>query len=245
MIAVIAPAKRARLIGVVRQRRAASARCRGWRSRARACGSRRTAARSPCSGSCAMSTLISSTIVQRRIAWRYASISTSPVSTSTNFIRFRLARLQAVLSRNMYSRARIGLALIRPASGQVCHSLMVVSYCTPGSAHAQAASAICRQRSRALHRSGGPCHRCGESDPSSVVSHRVDEFVRHAHGVVGVLAGDGGVGLAVEIGWVAGRDQGRDLLLLVRFPVDEGLDVRMVDIEARPSWRRGGWCRRS
>jgi hypothetical protein len=31
------------------------------------------------------------------------------------------------------------LALMRPSSGQVCHSLMVVSYCTPGSAQAQAA----------------------------------------------------------------------------------------------------------
>jgi hypothetical protein len=30
-------------------------------------------------------------------------------------------------------------ALIRPDRGQVCHSLIVVSYCTPGSAQAQAA----------------------------------------------------------------------------------------------------------
>ena len=41
-------------------------------------------------------------------------------------------------------------ALIRPDSGQVCQSLIVVSYCTPGSAQAQAASAIWSQRSRAL-----------------------------------------------------------------------------------------------
>ena len=33
-------------------------------------------------------------------------------------------------------------ALMRPPSGQVCHSLMVLSYCTPGSAQAQAAKAI-------------------------------------------------------------------------------------------------------
>ena len=31
---------------------------------------------------------------------------------------------------------------------------------------------------------------------------------------------------------IAGRDQRRDLLLFVRLPVDEGLDVRMIDVEA-------------
>src|SRR2546430_13004597 len=41
-------------------------------------------------------------------------------------------------------------ALIRPSIGQVCHSLMVVSNCTPGSAHAQAALAIWSHSSRAL-----------------------------------------------------------------------------------------------
>src|SRR5262252_6059811 len=51
------------------------------------------------------------------------------------------ARLHAVSSRNIYSEHGL-LALIRPSSGQVCHSLIVVSYCTPGSAHAQAAWAI-------------------------------------------------------------------------------------------------------
>src|SRR5450432_2100475 len=42
------------------------------------------------------------------------------------------------------------LALIGPDFGQVCHSLIVLSYCTPGSAHLQAANAICSHRSRAL-----------------------------------------------------------------------------------------------
>src|SRR6478735_280064 len=65
-----------------------------------------------------------------------------------NFIMLRLARLQAVLSRKRYSLHGFE-ALIRPDSGQVCHSLMVVSYCTPGSADFQAASATCCQRSRA------------------------------------------------------------------------------------------------
>jgi hypothetical protein len=39
----------------------------------------------------------------------------------------------------MYSEHGLD-ALIRPEPGQVCHSLIVVSYCTPGSALAQAAS---------------------------------------------------------------------------------------------------------
>src|SRR5215467_4726210 len=64
-------------------------------------------------------------------------------------IRFRDARLQAVSSRNMYSEHGLD-ALMRPDSGQVCHSLMVVSHCTPGSAEAQAAAPIFSQRSRAL-----------------------------------------------------------------------------------------------
>src|SRR5271170_3254223 len=42
------------------------------------------------------------------------------------------------------------LALIRPDLGQVCHWLIVSSYCTPGSAQRQAANAIWSHRSRAL-----------------------------------------------------------------------------------------------
>src|ERR1700754_5307721 len=66
-----------------------------------------------------------------------------------NVIRFMEARLQAVSSRNMYSEHGL-LALMRPDSGQVCHSLIVVSNCTPGSAEAQAAKPIFSQRSRAF-----------------------------------------------------------------------------------------------
>ena len=40
-------------------------------------------------------------------------------------------------------------ALMRPVFGSVCHALIVVSYCTPGSAHSHAAAAICRSSSRA------------------------------------------------------------------------------------------------
>src|SRR5262249_36495196 len=59
------------------------------------------------------------------------------------------ARLHAVSSRNMYSEHGLD-ALILPDSGQVCQSLMVVSYCTPGSAECQAASAMRSQRRAAL-----------------------------------------------------------------------------------------------
>src|ERR1700679_4131492 len=63
------------------------------------------------------------------------------VFSSKKWARLMDARLHAVLSKNMYSEHGFD-ALIRPPSGQVCHSLMVLSYCTPGSAHAHAAKAI-------------------------------------------------------------------------------------------------------
>src|SRR2546429_373820 len=69
-------------------------------------------------------------------------------SSSRNFSRFRLARLHALLSRCMYSLHGL-LALMRPDAGHVCHWLIVVSYCIPGSAHSHAARATSRIRSRA------------------------------------------------------------------------------------------------
>ncbi len=60
-----------------------------------------------------------------------------------------LARLQAELSRCMYSLHGFD-ALIRPVLGAVCHLLIVVSNCIPGSAHCHVASEIWRMRSRAL-----------------------------------------------------------------------------------------------
>ncbi len=59
---------------------------------------------------------------------------------SENFVRLMDARLQALLSTNMYSEQGL-LALIRPLAGQVCQRLMVVSYCNPGSPQKWAASA--------------------------------------------------------------------------------------------------------
>src|SRR5262245_55340900 len=68
--------------------------------------------------------------------------STSSVpSELQTFIKLMLARLQAVLSRNMYSEHGL-LALIRPEFGHVCQRLIVVSYCTPGSPQCQAHSDI-------------------------------------------------------------------------------------------------------
>src|SRR5436309_142549 len=94
-----------------------------------------------------MSTLISSTIVHSRQAWRKPSTS-KPPSGRRNLTRLMEARLHAVSARNMYCEHGL-LALMRPSSGQGCHSLMVVSYCTPGSAQAQAAYAISFQISAA------------------------------------------------------------------------------------------------
>src|ERR1041384_7640024 len=57
-----------------------------------------------------------------------------------NFIRFSDARLQLELSRCMYSLHGFD-AVIRPDSGQVCQSLIVLSYWMPGSAQSHAACA--------------------------------------------------------------------------------------------------------
>src|SRR5437867_12993216 len=62
-------------------------------------------------------------------------------SSRRNFVRLTLARLHAESSRNMYSEHGFD-ALMRDVFGQVCQRLIVVSYCTPGSAQAHAASAI-------------------------------------------------------------------------------------------------------
>ncbi len=62
-------------------------------------------------------------------------------SSPRNFNRFSDARLQLELSRCRYSLHGLD-AVIRPDSGHVCQSLMVSSYCRPGSAHSHAALAI-------------------------------------------------------------------------------------------------------
>src|ERR1700722_7096497 len=80
-------------------------------------------------------------------AWRYAS--TSKVPLGANFSRFRLARLQAESSRNIYSLQGL-LALMRAVFLLVCQRFTVVSYCMPGSPQCQVASEILRSNSFAL-----------------------------------------------------------------------------------------------
>src|SRR5205807_9631896 len=65
-----------------------------------------------------------------------------------NFSRFNEAKLHALSSIDMYSEHGFE-ALIRPVFGNVCHELIVVSYCTPGSADRHAASAISPSSARA------------------------------------------------------------------------------------------------
>src|SRR3954453_18425628 len=77
-----------------------------------------------------------------------ASTSSSP-SSRRNFIRFSEARLHAESSIDMYSEHGLD-ALMRPVFGSVCHELIVVSYCIPGSAQRHAASAMSRSSFRAL-----------------------------------------------------------------------------------------------
>src|ERR1700733_7831748 len=73
-----------------------------------------------------------------------ANFVASKVSASRrNLSRLRLARLQLELSRERYSLHGL-LAVMRPVSGLVCQLLIVSSYCRPGSAQSQAASAILR-----------------------------------------------------------------------------------------------------
>src|SRR5215218_9966643 len=78
-----------------------------------------------------------------------ANVLASNVSSSLrNLSRLSDARLQELLSRDMYSEHGLD-AVIRPVSGLVCQSLMVSSYWRPGSAHSHAAVLILRNSSRA------------------------------------------------------------------------------------------------
>ncbi len=80
-------------------------------------------------------------------AW--ANRSASKVSSSLrNLSRLSDARLHDELSSDMYSEHGLD-AVIRPVSGLVCQSLIVSSYCSPGSAHSHAAVLILRNSSRA------------------------------------------------------------------------------------------------
>src|ERR1700760_3616191 len=86
-------------------------------------------------------------------ARRNASVSKSPASF-WNLRRFSDARLHAESSRNMYSEHGFD-ALIRAVLMHGCQSLIVVSYCMPGSPQTHAASAILRISALALNVSTG------------------------------------------------------------------------------------------
>ena len=76
----------------------------------------------------------------------FANVTASNEPSSLrNVSRLSEARLHDELSRCMYSLHGLD-AVIRPVSGVVCQSLMVESYCTPGSAHSHAACAILPHR---------------------------------------------------------------------------------------------------
>src|SRR4051795_701836 len=85
----------------------------------------------------------------RRMSTLCSNESTSnEPSARRNFMRLIEARLQAESSTCMYSLHGFD-ALMRPEFGEVCQSLIVVSYWTPGSAQRHAASAMSRMSSRA------------------------------------------------------------------------------------------------
>src|SRR3954471_25072549 len=91
--------------------------------------------------------MISIAVIVVAHARRNDSGSTLPAGVR-NFMRFSDARLHAESSRNMYSEHGFD-ALIRAVPMQGCQSLIVVSYCMPGSPQIHAASAILRISVRA------------------------------------------------------------------------------------------------
>ena len=202
-----------------------------WRSRGRACGTRRRARRSGATGTAPSSPRF-------RARWSTAARhARSDVDVeaarppSRNCIRFSEARLHAVSSRNMYSEhgleARIG-----PDAGQVCQSLMVVWNWMPGSADSQAASPIVSHSSRALQRLGDLAGDAAGQVPVAVVLDRAQEVVGDAHRVVGVLAGDGEIGLRIPVGVV---DREVDVGVALPGELDDAQDVVLRDL--RLAWR--------
>src|SRR6266496_3615086 len=83
----------------------------------------------------------------RGMPWLYLVLSFFFNDTATTEI-YTLS-LHDALPICMYSEHGL-LALIRPVFGAVCHRLIVVSNCMPGSAHSQVASEIWRMSSRAF-----------------------------------------------------------------------------------------------
>ena len=120
---------------------------------------------------------------------------------------------------------------MRPVSGLVCQSLIVSSYCRPGSAHSQAASAILRNSPLASTVSMvSPVSRAMQAELLAVLD-RVHELVADADGVVGVLVLDADDVRAAEVHVEAGVAQGADLVLLAGLGLDEVHDVGVIHVE--------------
>ena len=68
--------------------------------------------------------------------------------------------------------------------------------------------------------------------PIAVVFAGLHKSVGDAHRVVGVLAGNGLVGFAVEVGTVAGGHQRGNLLFFSYFPIDEIEYFRVIHVQA-------------
>src|SRR4051794_16475771 len=107
----------------------------------------------------------------------WLNVSTSSVpSARRNFMRLSDARLHAESSMLIYSAQGLD-ALIRPVFGFVCHWLIVVSYCTPGSAQRHAASAMSHQLARGDGITHRLARRAGDQPPVLVVLDGVHEVV--------------------------------------------------------------------
>ena len=160
-----------------------------------------------------------------------ANSGASKVSSSLrNFSRFSDARLHEELSSDMYSEHGLD-AVIRPVSGLVCQSLIVSSYCRPGSAQAQAASLILVNSSRASTVSmTSPVlrERSPKSVPSSTARMNSSETRTELLAFWYCTRGDVG---AAEVHVEAGVAQGADLVLLLRLGLDELDDVGVVDVQ--------------
>ena len=120
----------------------------------------------------------------------FANRGASNVSSSLrNFNRLSEARLHDELSSDMYSEHGLD-AVIRPVSGLVCQSLMVSSYCRPGSAQAQAASEILREQLASIDGLDDLVGAASAQTEVGAVLDRPHELVGDPDRVVGVLVLD-------------------------------------------------------
>ena len=149
---------------------------------------------------------------------------------SRNFSRLRLARLQAELSRCMYSQHGFE-PLMRPVLAAVCQWLIVVSNCMPGIGALPGGLGDLAHEVAGLDRADDRAVGDGPQVPVGVVDDGLHELVGDPDGVVGVLVLDRRHVLAVEAHVEAGLLEDPDLLLLAGLDPDELLDVGVVDVE--------------